>query len=94
MLSQPEVVDKLETLMSKKLIKRALILQGKIIVWSSLGQRLFNCAEAVGIKLRLVPNLPLEGGLMQLQYNELWDKSKVISKGLRAYDNSDWRDSQ
>lgn len=76
-----------------KLLKRALLFEDRIIVWTlenpvsivAAWKTLSNC------KLRIMPLLPLEGGETQARWNHIWDYSKPykneVNLNMRIYDS-------
>lgn len=68
-----------------KLLKRALLCDKRIIAWSSLPRDavMAHWRMISNHPLRLIPLLPLEGGLTQEKWNKVWDTSQLITKKIR-----------
>lgn len=76
-------------------IKRIMILNEKAstsrcIVWVTenpdivinLWKSKFN------IPLRIIPNIPIENGITQKNYNLFWDRSSPVGKGIRFFNKN------
>ena len=70
-------------------IKRALVTPKRIIAWSVVAPDIVikHWKQHTAQPLRLIPLSPKEGDTTQELWNNIWDKAKNITKGVRLVAN-------